>query len=242
MNVLYVAWQDPEGRSWFPVGRLSNENGEYRFVYTRGAEEAPRFVPFLRMEDMRVEYKSQELFPLFANRLLSKARPEYKDFLDWVNVQPSEATPFVLLARTGGIRGTDSLTVFPRPERRDDGSYCMHFFCHGIRYLPEGTIELVNSLVPGTRLFLMPDPQNPTDSFAIALRTDDPKTLVGYVPGYFTEDVHYLLKTNRPDTLKVSVEKVNREAPIQLRLLCNMITHWPEGFRPCSGWLYEPLA
>ena len=37
MKILYLAWQDPQSRQWFPVGKLSVEGGIYRFVYTKGA-------------------------------------------------------------------------------------------------------------------------------------------------------------------------------------------------------------
>jgi hypothetical protein len=74
MKTLYLAWQDPEGRRWLPVGRLSFDGHVYRFVYTKGAKQSPRFVPFGAMRDLHVVYESAVLFPLFANRLLSKTR------------------------------------------------------------------------------------------------------------------------------------------------------------------------
>ncbi len=46
MQTLYLAWQDPEDRRWLPVGRLSFDGHIYRFVYTKGVEQSPRFVPF----------------------------------------------------------------------------------------------------------------------------------------------------------------------------------------------------
>ena len=38
------------------------------------------------MRDLHGVYESAVLFPLFANRLLSKTRPEYRDFLAWLDV------------------------------------------------------------------------------------------------------------------------------------------------------------
>ena len=78
MKSLFVAWQDPQSRQWAPVGRLSRDDGQYRFVYTRGAKELPNFTPFGLMTDLQVEYVSDELFPLFANRIfefMSLRRP-----------------------------------------------------------------------------------------------------------------------------------------------------------------------
>ncbi|MDA2930622.1 HIRAN domain-containing protein [Acidobacteria bacterium AH-259-O06] len=241
MKILYLAWQDPDSRRWFPVGRLTS-NDVYRFVYTKGAKESPNFIPFGRMTRLDTIYESGELFPLFANRLLPKTRPEYKDFLHWLNLQENEADPIALLARTEGIRKTDSLMVFPCPEPDRDGKYNVHFFSHGIRYLPDHAIQLINNLRPGAQLYLMPDPQNPHDKFAISLRTGDPATIVGYCPRYMTGDFHHVLDACDPNKVGVAVERVNRDAPIQLRLLCQMTVHWPENFQPCSTELYEPLA
>lgn len=242
MKTVYLAWQDPKDRGWFPVGRLSFDGNVYQFVYTKGALKSPNFIPFGRMLNLRDVYVSKELFPLFANRLLAKTRPEYKAFLGWLNLQNSEDDPLALLGRSGGVRVTDSLAVFPCPEKSGEGIYDIHFFCHGLRYLPDHAAQVVEKIQPGARLFLMPDPQNPHDAYALALRTDDPVTIVGYCPRYLTKDFLFLLRSGPPDTPKVLVERVNSDAPIQLRLLCNLRAPWPEGFEPCSDEDYEVLA
>jgi len=84
--MLFVAWQDPETRRWWPVGRLSCKNGDCHFVYTRGVEASERFVPFGRMTNFHDVYVAKVLFPLFANWLLPKSRPEYGDFLRWLGL------------------------------------------------------------------------------------------------------------------------------------------------------------
>lgn len=241
MKILYLAWQDPRNRTWVPVGKLSFEDGVYRFVYTQGAQRFSNFIPFGRMKDLGAVYESKELFPLFANRLLSKSRPEYKDFLYWLNVKEDEDDPLALLARTGGIRETDSLMVYPCPEKSPENTYHIHFFSQGIRYLPNEIIYRVNSLSPGDLLYLMPDPQNLADYFAIALRTEDPPVIVGYCPRYLTKDVNFLL-SEQPREMRVSVESINPGAPTQLRLLCNLTAPWPKNFKPCSDPDYKSLA
>ena len=241
MKVLYLAWQDPKDRGWFPVGQLTFNSGTYQFVYTKGALRSPKFLPFGRMQDLYTVYKSNELFPLFTNRLLSKTRPEYKAFLNWLNVPNGEDDPLTLLGRSEGLRGTDSLSVFPCPEKSSDGFYQMHFFSHGLRYLPDFAIHAVKGLQPGSQLFLMSDPQNRYDASALALRTDDPVTIVGYCPRYLSKDFLVLLKSGTPDAPRVIVERVNGDAPTQLRLLCCIRVPWPENFEPCSGEEYQPL-
>jgi hypothetical protein len=120
MKVLFLAWRDPENRSWFPVGRLSFNEKVYQFVYTKGVKKKHHFVPFGRMDDLTATYESTELFPLFANRLLSKKRPEYQDWLRWLNIPAGKDDPLTLLAQTGGVRETDTLAVFPCPEPTAD--------------------------------------------------------------------------------------------------------------------------
>ncbi len=241
MKVLYVAWQDPESRNWVPVGKLTFQTGIYRFVYTKGATLSTNFNPFGSMRDLYEVYKSRDLFPLFANRLISKKRPEYQDFLRWLDLREEEADPLVLLARTEGLRATDSLTVFPCPEPDTEGRYVVHFFSHGLRHLPDEARLRVNSLRPGDRLYLLPDPQNPHDGYAIALRTGDPKAIVGYCPRYISRDFLDILH-NAPQSVEVRVKRVNADAPIQLRLLCTLTADWPEDFRPCSTEYFQELG
>ncbi|MGH8008284.1 MAG: HIRAN domain-containing protein [Candidatus Binatia bacterium] len=242
MKNLYLAWRDPKQRSWFPVGQLSFDGNVYRFVYTKGARQSPNFIPFARMADLTTVYESDELFPVFTNRLLSKKRPEYQAFLHWLNVRPEEDDPLTLLGRTGGMQETDSLAMFPCPEPNGSEQYCMQFFSHGLRYLLPEAVPRIHALCPGARLYLLPDPQNPHDSCATALRTDDPVTIVGYCPRYLASDFLVLLKQAGPAKTQVVVERVNRDAPIQLRLLCRLTADWPANFSPCAGEWYASLA
>ena len=130
--------------------------------------------------------------------------------------------------------------LFPCPEKRQDGTYRVHFFSQGLRYLPTEAAERVNRLSSGDQLFLMPDPQNPKDAFAIALRTDDPATIVGYCPRYLSRDFLRLLYESSSTT--AAVAKVNLDAPLQQRLLCRLEADWPKDFVPCSDDEFAPLA
>lgn len=241
MKAVFIAWQDPESRRWVPVGRLTAQREAYQFVYTQGAMSSPNFRAFGAMSDLHSSYESSTLFPLFSNRLLSKNRPEYHDYLRWLDIQTEISDPIEELAKTGGIRATDSLIVFPCPEPESDGRYRISFFGHGIRYLPPQAQQWVEQLESGRRLYLMLDNQNEQDTLAIAMRTE-PAMVVGYVPRYFTEDFRKIMEGKIADTIRVQVDKVNHDAPIQMRLLCTLRSAWPDGFSPCSGDLYTPLA
>lgn len=240
MKKLYLAWQDPENRRWMPVGCLTFENNKYRFVYTKGAKQSKNFIPFGRLTNLNVVYESQDLFPLFANRILSKFRPEYKNFLKWLKMK-DDANPLDMLALTEGVRGTDSLEVFQCPTPNEDGDYEVHFFSHGIRHLPGHAIHRVNELKKEDKLYLLRDIQNQYDSLALALRTDDPVTIVGYCPRYLCADFNIILDNLGTSIPEVNVLQVNIDAPLQLRLLCKFISKWPNSFKPCSDELYETL-
>lgn len=240
MKQLYLAWQDPQSRSWHPVGLLTmDEGGTYRFVYTKGAEKIPNFC-LGRMKGLRVVYESSELFPLFSNRLLPNSRPEFKKYLVWLNIRDEDRLK--MLAITEGIRGTDTLEVFRCPTPNSKGEYEVVFLSHGLRHLPSHAVERVNTLKRGDRLFLVLDPQNMYDPMAIALRTDNPVEIVGYCPRYLSPDFRELLRRNSPEYVMVSVERVNTDAPLNLRLLCKIIAPWPDKFEPCSAEEFMPLA
>jgi HIRAN domain-containing protein len=238
---LFLAWQNHDTREWRPVGQLTLEEKRYSFRYTQGAKRAKNFIPFGRMQDLNTIYESAELFPLFANRILSKTRPEYHRYLEWLKIPRGNDEPLALLSRTGGQRGTDSLVVFACPEPRG-GKYLVDFFCHGISHLPQESLKIIEGLGIGTRLHLMLDVQNEFDRMAVALRPETPRIIVGYVPRYFAADFAKLVTGATRETVNVFVEGINQDAPIQLRLLCRISAEWPKRFRPCSGKDFEPIV
>lgn len=242
MKALFVAWQDAKSRRWAPVGRLTHKDGIYRFVYTRGAQEIADFHPFGRMLDLNQAYCSDELFPMFANRVLAKNRPEYRDYLRWLGLSEAQYDALEELARTGGLRATDSLELFPCPEPTAGKNYEVYFFCRGLRHLPLENQDRARQLKPGERLYLMQDLQNAHDPMALLMRTDDPITLVGYAPRYYAAEFTQLIKAQEPNQVKVEVEQVSPDAPIQYRVLCKLTSPWPSNFSPCTTRAFEALA
>lgn len=242
MKTLFVAWQEPNTRRWVPVGRLTYGDGTYKFVYTRGAKESKNFTPFGRMVDLDAAYVSDVLFPLFANRLLPKTRPEYADYLRWLGLSEQAHNEIEVLARSGGSRATDTLEMFPCPEPTADKHYEVYFFSHGLRHFIPQNQARVSELQAGERLFLMRDLQNEHDTMALLLRTNDPISVVGYCPRYYSGEFSRLLESVAPDQVRVSVEQVNPDAPMQLRLLCKLSAPWPANFSACSMDQFQPLA
>jgi hypothetical protein len=243
LKTLFLAWQDPHSRTWFPIGKLIQEHKVYQFNYLQGALKArdkAGFEPIVSFPQFDHCYRSSDLFPLFANRLLRPSRPEFKDFVQWLNLPEQADNPIVLLARSGGKRKTDNFEVFPSPERDAAGNYHIHFFTHGLRYFPLEDQQYVQTLQPGTPLLLTHDIQNPVDSRALVLRTEDHHQ-AGYCPQYLTQDFFELV-CKFPERVKVTIERVNPPpTPLQFRLLCNLTATWTDDFEPFSSPIYQVI-
>lgn len=136
-RTLFLAWQDKKpSKAWFPVGRLDAdvERSFYRFRYIDGAKRAQEevgFLPLIDFPDWDKDYQSSELFPLFQNRVMNRARPDFTDYLDRLDLT-EEADPIEILSTNGGHRVTDaSLTRFFQRSRKTApgaslaGSSCM---------------------------------------------------------------------------------------------------------------------
>ncbi|MEI9420217.1 HIRAN domain-containing protein [Mesorhizobium sp. Cs1299R1N1] len=233
-DVFFINWQDPITRHWYPVAKLERSQGHYVFAYTNGALHSSNFSPFAGLTDIRAIYVSTELFPIFANRVMNERRPEFSQYARWSGIYRNQhSDPLLLMARMGGGRATDTLQVHPVPEKSGTGLYQMVFFCHGGRHVLEEAQERTLNLTPGERLFPMLDLQNPFDSSAVALRISDPAAMIGYFPRYLAGDLRRLAEGAK-NKLRVQVRQVNPDAPVQFRLLCELVSRWPSGFRPCD--------
>lgn len=243
-KTLFLAWQDVKTRCWYPIGRLTFDGQNYQFAYTQGVKQAKEnsgFQPLLSFPYLERVYTSTHLFPVFTNRLMPRSRPDYADFVQWLNIPQHEDDPIAILARTEGQRETDTLTVFPSPEPDEEGKYHIHFFAHGLRHLPKCSVERINSFKSEDKLWLAHEFQNPYDSQALVLNTDD-HFIVGYCPRYLNNEVFELLSIN-PNSVDVRVERINQSpAPLQFRLLCNLTAQWSDKLRPFSKKEYQPLV
>lgn len=243
MSSLFVAWRPatPDQSGWQPVGRLEHDGGLYRFWYTRGALQR-EFRPFAQMESLDQVYESESLFPLFANRLLSQSRPEYDAYLHWSGFQADRRPdPILVLGVTEGLRETDAIEVFPCPIPDAKGCYVNKFFLHGLRWLPDAARERIDRLREEETLKLMLDPQNDYDPRAVAVRTESERALIGYVPRYLAHDVWQLVEAGDMSFIRMRVARVNRDAPLQNRVLCEVWATWPDGFLPCGGEEFQPI-
>lgn len=218
---IYLAWQDQTTRGWHVIGQLLRTNEGYEFRYTNGVKNILSFSALPSMPQHDGIYRSTELFSLFKNRLMPRSRPDYADYMNWLGINPEDPIDELeALAVSGGERETDFFRIIPVPEKNANGDYSFKFFVNGMSHASEEAINRVNALHNGDRLYLMHDFQNEKDKLAIAFRTEDPPCLIGYIPAYFTKVIHTMVNENKSNQIVVSVMQVNKDAPMQMRLLC----------------------
>lgn len=243
MRKLFLTWQDNKSRKWYPIGQLTWDGEVYRFLYIRGALSAHNeagFRPPVSFLNFHEIYESSELFPMFANRVMPASRPEYKQTIEWLALPESANDPLAFMARSGGAKVNDKFEIFCYPELDIDSNYALHFFAHGLRYLPKGSIERIKQMQRGEKIQLALDFQNPFETNALQLHTPD-NHIVGYCPSYLLADVNMYIQ--RGNEIEVCVERVNDDAtPLQFRLLCRLIMPQMTGFLPFSGNDYQPIA
>lgn len=247
MNTLYVAWKQKDPGGWYPVGRLDVEadRSEYRFRYLRGARTAEKeagFQPFANFPSFKEDYRSDELFPLFVNRLQNSSRPSFPQYLAQLGVTPEHGKPvdpITLLAISGGLRETDTLEVYPRVELDSGRAFRLRFFLHGLRFLSPHALDATLRLAPGDKLTVAIETNNLATRQAIQFQNQD-RVMVGYAPRYLVDD---LIRVTLEGRAISTILRVNPPpAFLGERLMVNVEGVWPVGHEPMSGPLYEPVG
>jgi len=131
--------------------------------------------------------------------------------------------------------------MIPCPEPTIKGEFEVFFFSRGLRHLKTEDQQRASKLRSGERLYLLQDFQNAYDEMALLLRTDDPVSVVGYVPRYYSRDFSRLIEMAGRETVMVSVARMSTGAPIQYRVLCKLSAPWPADFSPCQDDSFLPV-
>lgn len=212
---LLVSRQDPTTRLFTRVGELSRAGDGYVFTYDNGITRALPGLPLGR------DHRSTNLFPVFAERILSPSRPDRRMTLAQLDLDAG-AEPFEVLARSGGRRTGDTYELTPIPE---PGPVSLLFLVHGVSHLPKTGQECVDSLRAGDALELVREPGNPVNPQAIQVtRMGMP---IGYVPDPLIDIVARVLGADHGPRL--SVARVNpRDAGFHMRILVAMDGYLPE--------------
>jgi len=248
---LVVTWQHPSERTISPVAMLSYDGQNYRFHYIRNALRVAEFRPFLGFPDLHGRYRSDKLFPLFAQRAMTPRRP---DFTRWVNRLglDDDASPWEQISRSGGQRQGDTIQLFPVPTVADGRLEC-DFLVHGMRHIAErettvgGRVVTVArddlerqlaALKPGDKLHLCDEPTNPKNPLAILTTTRD-DTPLGWVPDLLVNELHRF--PNHQHAAVTALVVNGPEAGWHLRLLAHLSLAAPVGFQVFAGDEWQPL-
>ena len=242
-RTLFLAWQDNQSsRAWFPVGRLDAdvERPLYRFRYIGGAEKAQQEVGFpllIEFPELKKDYQSSELFPLFRNRVMNRARPDLNEYLRSLDLT-SEADPIEILSANGGRRVTDAYEVFPKLDKQADGSFTCRFFLHGWRHTNKAAKDRISSLEPGEELYLTLELTNPATR-TVQIQTTD-YYMVGWTPRYLVPDL--VAAMEEAPGFSAHVVRVNsRPIASNQHVLIEMRGSW-NLHEPMSNADFQPLV
>lgn len=242
MKTLFLAWQAPDVRHWFPVGRLDAdpEHANFIFQYTQGALEAKErgFHPMPSFPQIDRSYQSEELFPMFKNRVLGAQRKDFGEYLRTLALEHND--PIEILSITGGERQTDSFEVFPKINKQLDGSFHCRFFLHGLRHMSDPAQKRAMVLREGEELGVSIELTNPKTGLAIQLTSQDYE-FVGWTPRYLVSD---LLKSLADvSMIKATVVKVNpSDVPVNRRVLVEFQGHLPHDVQPMTDAQFQPIV
>jgi hypothetical protein len=244
-RTLFLAWQDNKpSKAWFPVGRLDAdaERSVYRFRYIGGAKRAQEEVGFPLLIDfpnLNQDYRSAELFPLFQNRVMNPARPDFIKYLHRLDLT-EEADPIEILSTNGGHRVTDAYEVFPKIEKDDTGSFSCRFFLHGWRHINEEANDRINRLEHGEELYVTLELTNPATELAVQMQTTD-YYMIGWAPRYLVADLVAAMAEG-PGRYGAKVVRINPQPfPSKQRVLIEMHGFWDK-HEPMSSKDFKLLA
>ncbi len=244
-KTLFLAWHGAgENRLWYPVGRLDAdlEYPQYRFRYTGGAKRAQkeaRFPLIAGFREVDRDYISEELFPLFQNRVMSPARPDFQSYLETLGYDGA-AEPVEILAVNGGLRQTDNYEVFPKLEKQPDGGFTCRFLLHGGRRVNSAAQERLNRLQEGEKLFIALELTNPVTQLAVQIQTRD-NYVLGWAPHYLVNDLVAAM-ADSPGEYEARAVRIHKETHSpRPTLLVELSSHWNK-YEPMSGPDYQPLV
>lgn len=228
---LLVTEKRNVGDLYRPVGFLEAREVEgrslYSFAYLREASQRPDFRPLLGFSDANTVYRSEGLFPLFAERIMDPRRPDRPRFLAALDLS-EEAGPLEVLARSGGRRMGDGILLIPVPRVDVQGHTSCVFLVHGVRHIP-GAPERIEALHAGDALRLEPQPENPVSPHAL-LVTEDHAEPLGWVPDALLSFVHQV-RDRRLTVVRVNPSDVGT----RLRLLVRLEGRVDPGVQPFVG-------
>ena len=235
-TTLYLAWQAPRSRRWFPVGRLDADPEEnashYEFSYIEGAREARNAADFLMVPgfpELDAPYQSEKLFPFFENRLMNRRRPERAEYLRGLGLDPARWDPVSELAAPFNHAHGNGFEVYPDVVPDNDGYFRTQFVVHGLRYTNPHSIERTERLEIGEELRLSLEMNNPVTGHAVTMKTAG-QYVIGWLPRYLV-DVVYQGGGWLMSAPEARVAQLNLEGSLSHRVLVDLSGQLPPTMR-----------
>ena len=176
MTTLYLAWQHPPTRRWFPVGRLVRHQSPdvFEFTYVQGAKEADNlagFRPIPEFPRLEQRYRASELFPTFRNRLMNASRIDRGLYLNHLGLDEGSCDELAELSVSGGRSYSDSFETFPAIEPDAEGRFSTRLMLHGLRHTSPHAIGAIEALRTGDELRVAVELNNPVTTHTILVYT-----------------------------------------------------------------------
>lgn len=266
---LFVAWQQPESRRIFPVARLTRRrSGEYELRYI-GAVWAARehgFAGLPGFEELEAIHVTPGLPELFLQRPAARgpsSRGSSSGGQQARGEVPAagargqlDAAPITLFVRRQPGAAPERLEAFAPPLRAPDGRRWGVFDARGVGRSP-GSEQVAQLLVPGERLELRPEPDNPYNSHALRIvrasaASDASGALtssavtsshVGYAPDYFANELAAV--GGRAEHIELTLQGVQQvtfaPAPVVYRVSCRYVCSAELGRLLFTSDSYRPV-
>lgn len=241
---LLVLWQHPDTREIVPIGRLSRDQQGYAYRYTRTAAAIDGFRPLPGLGTLEDGIRSETMPAIFRMRVMDVERPDYANYIAALGLNPTTATPWEQIVRSGGNRAGDTLQFMEVPVT-SAGRARARFLTSGVRHVPDHPLHLATgmitisrsaheaalaSLEPGAIVDFVRQIGNPHDSNATLITLTAPSGIpLGWVPQSLTASIRELLEAG---PIHARVLRINGpESPSHLRLVLDLDIPAPDGFR-----------
>jgi hypothetical protein len=208
---LFMGWTDPVSNKWFPIEKMTWQNGKYYTVYLQGMlaameiSAAHRTLVKFGIAKLDLVRITNDIEVSFRVRM-----PVHRPFDDLAKLERlglstdlARFDPFEYVARSGGYTGSDSYDLFPEVTPDKFGKYHFYF---GIRDIKGIEIsEYIHQLTIGTQLTIEDN---------LIYHNGE---LLGRTPGYISD-----LAKLQPQAVNLTVAKVVHHAFRFGKLLCHV--------------------